>query len=405
LSPLPCKGWTRRHALAACHASSSVAHVASGCVRSLRPCLAPRQRTPSGKLHPVGNSIFTARSVIPHAFGSSPPFTVGIEEELFCLDAETLAPAPFPREALDGARLKEELFASVVELNTGIHAEVAQAVAELGRLRARAKAAAAEVGLVLAASGTWPTAIPEQQIVVENDGYRRFVEYAGPSARRQYCSGLHVHVGMASPAACMTALEGVLPWLPLVLALSANSPYLAGSETGLCSVRAEILALLPRSGAPPVFSSYAQWEAFVERLVSLGLADEITRVWWDVRPHPRFGTLEVRIADQPTRLEATAALASLLQRMARSLGADLPADRGLYAQNRWAAFRFGPAAELVHPDGSHLVGVEALLEEILERVGEGGLAPLSGLAQSDEQLRIGREEGLDSLCRRLVALT
>jgi carboxylate-amine ligase len=340
--------------------------------------------------------------VIPHHFGESDPFTVGIEEELFCLDAETLAPRPFPREALDGARLKEELFASVVELNTGIHETPAEAVEELATLRERAKKAAAQAGLVLAASGTWPTAVPEEQPVGESPAYRAFVDYAGPSARRQYVSGLHVHVGMASPEACMASLEAVLPWLPLVLALSANSPYVAEEDTGLRSARAEILALLPRSGAPPDFSSYEEWERFVERLVELGLADEITRVWWDVRPHPRFGTLEIRIADQPTRLQATSALATLLHAMASRLEANGHADRGLYAQNRWAALRFGWDAELVHPDGSRLVSVQELLEEVAGLVGSEGSSHSN---QAEDQLAIGRSEGLEPLCRRLVDLT
>ena len=340
--------------------------------------------------------------MIPHAFGQSDPFTVGIEEELFCLDTDTLAPRPFPREALDGARLKEELFSSVVELNTGIHRTAAEAAAELFVLRTRAKEAAGKQGLVLAASGTWPTAVPEDQPVGESPAYRKFVDYAGPSARRQYVSGLHVHVGMESPEACMAALEAVLPWLPLTLALSANSPYLAGEETGLRSARAEILALLPRSGAPPVFSAYADWKRFVERLVELGLADEITRVWWDVRPHPRFGTLEIRIADQPTRLDGTAALATLLQAMASRLDADGPADRGLYAQNRWAALRFGREAELVHPDGLRIVSVPELLEDLAARVGSD---VLDFPDEAEEQLETGRSEGLETLCRRLVGLT
>jgi len=340
--------------------------------------------------------------VIHHRFGQSDPFTVGLEEELFCLDAETLAPRPFPRAALDGARLKEELFSSVVELNTDIHTSAAEAVAELAALRTRAKDAAAEAGLVLAACGTWPTAVPEQQPVGESPAYRKFVDYAGPSARRQYVSGLHVHVGMESPEACMAALEAILPWLPLVLALSANSPYLSGEETGLASARAEILALLPRSGAPPVFASYEDWKLFVERLVELGLADEITRVWWDVRPHPRFGTLEIRIADQPTRLQTTSEIATLLQAMASRLDRGEPADRGLYAQNRWAALRFGRKAELVHPDGSRLVSVPDLVGELAARFGTDWSATTD---QAGEQLELGRREGLDSLCRRLVDLT
>jgi glutamate---cysteine ligase / carboxylate-amine ligase len=343
--------------------------------------------------------------VIPHAFGESEPWSVGIEEELFVLDPGSLSPAPFPPADLDGVRLKHELFASVVELNTAVCNSVEDAAGELATLRTVAKRRAAEAGRVLAASGTWPTALPEEQAITEDEGFRRFVEYAGPSARRQYCSGLHVHVGVESPQACMDALEAVLPWLPLVLAVSANSPYVAGRESGLASTRAEILSLLPRSGAPPVFGSYAEWEAFAERLLALGLADEYTRIWWDVRPHPRFGTLEVRMPDQPTRLEATAALAGLVHALVRSSEAGPTADRGAYAENRWAAFRFGREAHLIHPDGTRLASVPELLDELAGRVGSAPVDPVRELDQAGEQVRLGHAEGLVSLCQRLVALT
>jgi carboxylate-amine ligase len=343
--------------------------------------------------------------VIPHAFGESEPWSVGIEEELFVLDPGSLSPAPFPPADLDGVRLKHELFASVVELNTGVCSSVEDAAGELATLRTVAKERAAEAGRVLAASGTWPTALPEEQAITEDEGFRRFVEYAGRSARRQYCSGLHVHVGVASPQACMDALEAVLPWLPLVLAVSANSPYVAGRESGLASARAEILSLLPRSGAPPVFESYAEWEAFAERLLALGLADEYTRIWWDVRPHPRFGTLEVRMPDQPTRLEATAALAGLVHALVRWSEAGPAADRGAYAENRWAAFRFGREAHLIHPDGTRLASVPELLDELAGRVGSAPVDRVRELDQAGEQVRLGRAEGLVSLCQRLVALT
>ena len=339
--------------------------------------------------------------MIEHTFGRSAPWSVGIEEELFVLDGATLDPAPFPRESLDGARLKAELFASVVELNTGICPSVAAAGAELAVLRAEAKRAAAAAGLVLAAAGTWPTAVSEEQPITQHEGYLRFVEYAGSTARRQYVCGLHLHVGVASPEVCMERLEAVLPWLPAVLAVSANSPYVAGRETGLASARAEILALLPRSGAPPVFSSYADWEAFAERLLDLGLADEYTRIWWDVRPHPRFGTLELRIPDQPTELEATVALAEVLWALVVETDGGSPADRGLYAQNRWAALRFGRSAELVHPDGSRLATADELLAEVLPRVARR----LTRLDQAQAQVDIGRREGLRAVCERLVALT
>jgi glutamate---cysteine ligase / carboxylate-amine ligase len=343
--------------------------------------------------------------VIAHAFGRSDEWTVGIEEELFVLDPHSLAPAAVPDELLNGTTLKRELFAAVVELNTGVCASVGEACDELGALRDDAKRRAAAAGLSLAAVGTWPTAVADEQAITQDDGYLAFVEYAGSSARRQFCSGLHVHVAVSSPETCMRALESVLPWLPAVLAVSANSPYAAGEETGLASTRAEILALLPRSAAPPVFGSYGEWERFAEGLVALGLADEWTRIWWDVRPHPRFGTLEVRMPDQPTRLEVTVALATLVQALVARAPAAPPGERGLYAQNRWAALRFGAAAQLVHPDGERLVSVGELLGELRERLALDGLEPLDGLDGAGEQLELGRRDGLHSLCEHLVALT
>lgn len=351
--------------------------------------------------------------MIEHAFGRSGQWTVGIEEELFVLDPASLAPAPVSDEILNGSTLKRELFAAVVELNTGVCVSVGEAAEELASLREHAKRGAAGARLALAAVGTWPTAVAEEQAITQDDGYLAFVDYAGSSARRQFCSGLHVHVGVPSPEACMRTLEAVLPWLPAVLAVSANSPYVAGKETGLASTRAEILALLPRSAAPPVFGSYGEWERFAERLVELGLADEWTRIWWDVRPHPRFGTLEVRMPDQPTSVEVTVAFAALLQALVASARPGAPADRGLYAQNRWAALRFGRAARLVHPSEPRIVAAHELVSELVamlrpttERLGTTPLlAPLEGLAQADEQLAVGRRDGMRALCERLVALT
>lgn len=290
--------------------------------------------------------------MIEQRFGESAPWSLGVEEELFVLDAETLEPALWPPELFDGRRLKAELFATVVELTTGICESAEQAGVELQELRAEAKRAAGGAGLKVAGAGTWPTAVPEQQPITDDPGYRAFVERTGSPARRQYCSGLHLHVGVPSTEVCMGALEAALPWLPVLLAVSANSPYVAGRETGLASTRAEILALLPRAGAPPVFSSYADWEHYVERLVELGLADRWTRIWWDVRPHPDYGTLEIRMPDQPTALERTAGFIKLLRdlcaRALKNSSGYPPHDRGVYQQNRWAAARFGLDAELIH---------------------------------------------------------
>jgi carboxylate-amine ligase len=342
------------------------------------------------------------------------------------LDAETLLLSPavelLIRETapLDlPGEIKTELFAAVVELTAPVSRTVADAVEAVASLRRGAAAVAEQNGLRIAAAGSHPISPPEEQEIANDPRYHEFVEYAGVSARRQGVNGLHVHVGMESADACFQALEGVLPWLPLVLALSANSPYLAGRETGIASNRAEILAQLPRAGAPPAFRSYAEWEALVERFVRLGLIDNYRRLWWDIRPHPHFGTLEVRMPDQPTALALTAAFAALLQALCVVVlsgappGFD-PPGRGVYQQNRWAALRHGPRAELVHPFRDRVVPAPELAAELVDLVTPAAaelgtseyLEPLTrGRCEGDDQLELGRAEGLEAVCADLVART
>jgi glutamate---cysteine ligase / carboxylate-amine ligase len=350
-------------------------------------------------------------AVFDRRFGATAPGTLGIEEELFVVSARSHELAPVPVHLLDGSRRKPELFRSLLELTTTPAARVADAVAELERLRAQTVAELEEHGLSIVASGTHPAAGAEADDVTDVPELRAFVEYAGPAARAQRCCGLHVHVSVEDEQACLAALEFVLPWLPLVLALSANSPYLAGAPSGYASARAELLTRLPRSGAPPVFDSFAKWDAFATTLVELGLADDYTRIWWDVRPHPRLGTIEVRMADQPTELELTGALAALVQALVCSARSGSPADRGVYAQNRFAAQRFGCHAELIHPGGNSLTTVPELTGDLLELVEPAArrlgstelLAPLRTLSrrtQADEQLELG-EGGLESLVAHL----
>jgi glutamate---cysteine ligase / carboxylate-amine ligase len=344
--------------------------------------------------------------LIEQHFGESPPLSIGVEEEVMLLDGETLAPVPAVRQLLADAdgmelpgRLKTELHASIVELNTDVCASADEAVEALRTLRAAAAELLEQRGLRLAAAGSHPFADPEKLEVVDEKRYHEFVGYAGVTARRQGVSGLHVHVGMPGPEECMATLETVLPWLPLVLALSTNSPYLAGRLTGLASNRAEVLAQLPRSGAPPQFSSYADWEAWIERFLATELASDYTQFWWDVRPHPRFGTLEIRMPDQPTALELTAAFIVLLRGLcawALEHPAAEPADRGIYQQNRWAAARFGPSAQLIH-DGK-LLSVPQLVEEL--PVAAAGLDPDG--SEGDHQLAAGDAH---AACADIVART
>ncbi len=322
--------------------------------------------------------------MISHSFGESGPLSLGVEEELMIVDARSLDQVAAVDRILAGVSglelpgaLKTELFASVFEATTGICADAGEIDAALRALRQAGAAAASAEGLAIVAAGTHPFARAEDQTVVDEERYTTFKRYGGISVRRQGVQGLHVHVGMPSPDACWSCLESILPWLPVVLALSANSPWLAGARTGMASNRAPVLLFLPRAAGPPPFASYAEWEAWVERLVRLGVTQDYTRLWWDVRPHPRFGTLEVRMPDQPTDVGLSSAFAAFVQALcAAALDGELANDgpqladrgRGDYAQNRWTAANFGPRAELLHPDGGSVVPAAELGAELLERL-------------------------------------
>ena len=361
--------------------------------------------------------------MIESHWGESSALSLGVEEEVMILDGETLQPSPSVTTILAGVegdalpgRLKTELHASVVELASDICANADEALATMRALRRAAHGAARAAGLAVAAAGAHPTAEPESLEIVPEDRYREMLAYAGPSAKRQAVNGLHVHVGMTDGEACMATLEFVLPWLPVVLALSANSPFLAGRDNGFVSNRAPILAELPRAGAPPAFPSYADWEAYVERLGELRLPADYTSFWWDVRPHPRYGTLEVRMPDQPTAVEHTGAFVALVPALAAP-AAEAPrvrpdaASRGLYQQNRWAAARFGPAAELVAPDRERRAAASELARELLElvapaaeRLGSSGL--LAALdpdgCEADRQREVGAAGAAADLVERTL---
>ena len=359
--------------------------------------------------------------MIEQHFGESGPWTVGVEEELMVLDADTLSLSPRADEIIEAGpdglgQFKQELFASMLEIATPVCRDVSEAHEKLRALRAAAQESAEPLGLRIAAAGSHPFVRAADQEVADASRYRKMVEHLGVTAMRQGVTGLHVHVAMPSADACHAALEGILQWLPLVLALSANSPYLNAEETGHASNRAEILDQLPRSGSPPPCASYEDWESLVEHFVRLGLVKDYTQFWWDVRPHPRLGTLEVRMPDQPTSLRRSAAFAALLQALCVTVLDEPPvagshAGRAIYEQNRWSALRFGPRADLVHPIEDRMVPVRELAAEVVERVraaaerlGSAGLldALEPASCEADLQLDIGRADGLKAVAADLV---
>ena len=239
---------------------------------------------------------------------------MGVEEELLLVDERTLLPVAASARVLEraGEGVKHELLASFVETATGVCGSPREAAGQAWSLRRRVFDACEAEGLRALAIGSHPFATPEDTPVVENEDYLEFAAAAGPVARRQGVCGLHVHVGMPDPETCLRAHEGVLPWLPVVLAVAANSPWFRGEVTGLLSTRAEVLATLPRSGVPPTFDSWADWVHMMERWQRAGVLRKPTQTWWDVRMHPALGTLELRAPDQPTDPRLTGAFVALL---------------------------------------------------------------------------------------------
>ena len=273
------------------------------------------------------------------------------------VDAETLEPARdgFSRvfgEATE--RIKPELFESFVEITTPVVETAEEIEAELRALRREVAARAAEHGLRVLATGSHPTArgrIP----IVPIERYGRMREELGPQLDRQRVCGIHVHVAVPDPDTCLRAFEGVVPRLPGLLAASANSPYWDGAASGWRSIRSQILLEMPTGGTPPVLRSWDDWQA--------ASRSDSTRRHWDVWPRPEYGTLEVRIMDQPTSLRRTAGLAADVQRLVRE-AADFdgePFDRAEYDAARERAGREGGGPEA---ERQLELGPEAAVREI-----------------------------------------
>lgn len=285
------------------------------------------------------------------------------------LDPESLALAPGVERLLPQEGLKTELFSCLVETNTPVCETAAAALVELRRLRRLVAERADREGLVVAASGSHPFSIPEEQRIVDEPRYLKMVGELGAIAKGQLVCGLHVHVGMESFDTCLRTLDGIRPWLPALLELSANSPYLAGEETGALSSRLARLRQLPRGGPPPRLETVADWEAAV---AAAGV--DYTRIWWDARPHPRLGTLEVRIVDQATSVERAVALVALVQALCAAppeLGPGLvdavePAARALDTWELVESLREPPEA-LRQLEVGRRDGLEAVAADLVRR--------------------------------------
>jgi carboxylate-amine ligase len=291
------------------------------------------------------------------------PWTVGIEEEVMLVSPETWLPvsrcedvlAAFPEELTGSARA--ETHGSALELATAPHATIGGAVAELAELRGALAATLDDLDLLAAVSGTHPTARWEDIDVSPGARYQYVLASMRELARREPTFGLHVHVAVPDPEMAVRALNGMRLHLPVLLALSGNSPFWQGRDSGLASSRTPAFQMFPRTGAPRWFRDYADYVEAIDLLVRSDAIPEHTFLWWDARLQPTFGTLEVRIMDAQTRIEDTAALAALVQCLVRLEATADPREprqadaQEVVAENRFIAARDGMRARLIDPPG------------------------------------------------------
>jgi glutamate---cysteine ligase / carboxylate-amine ligase len=309
----------------------------------------------------TGKSFAPGVSVLDHNFGAGDQYTLGVEEEYMLLDNESFDLVQHVDTVLSAAqngeltdRIGPELMQSVVEISTPVCKGVADVDAELRKLRGLVSGIAGERGMRVGSAGTHPFSLFERQRITARDRYRNLVDQLQYVARRELIFGLHIHVAVDDPEKAIKVTSALLLHLPDFLALSANSPFWRGEATGLASSRQMVFAAFPRSGPPPRFRDYADYAEVVGQLEKTGCIADYTHIWWDIRLHPRFGTIEVRVMDAVTRVEETVALTAYVQALVKHYaerfdsGAELPSfHRILISENKWLGARYGLEAPVM----------------------------------------------------------
>jgi len=309
----------------------------------------------------TGKGFAEGGSVLDHKFGDSDPFTLGVEEEYMLLDprsfdlvhhVDTMLTAVQNGEFIE--RIGPELMQSVLEISTPVCHTAGDVDRELRRLRTYVTELARAEELRVGSAGTHPFSLFERQRITARDRYRNLVDQLQYIARRELIFGLHVHVAVDDCEKAIQVMSALLVHLPDLLALSANSPFWRGESTGLSSSRQMVFAAFPRSGPPPRFRDYSDYAEVVGQLEKTGCIADYTHIWWDIRPHPRFGTIEVRVMDAVSRVEDTVALAAYIQSLVKlysdryTVGQELPSyHRILTTENKWLAARYGLEAPLM----------------------------------------------------------
>ena len=357
-------------------------------------------------------------------------FTVGVEEEFQIVDPNSWELRSHVSQLLAagsslGDQMKREMHQSIVEVGTTICEDVNQLHHEMLKIRSELCAAADRVGLAVAAAGTHPFSSWIDQVISPGERYENIVEELQQLARSLLIFGLHVHVAMPDKAATIDIMNAARYFLPHLLALSTSSPFWMGRDTGLKSYRTSIFRRFPRTGVPDHFGSWGEYESYVKLLVDLHCIDDGKRIWWDIRPHPSFGTLEFRVCDVPTRVEDTIAIAAVSQALivklyklyTKNLGFRLY-RRALIEENKWRASRWGLDGQLIDFGKKAEVPMRDLALELMEFVDDvvdelGSRQHVAHVmnilrdgTSADRQLKVYRETGdLKAVVKHVVQET
>jgi carboxylate-amine ligase len=358
-------------------------------------------------------------------------FTLGIEEEFQIVDPQTRELRSHVVEILEegtmllGEQIKPEMIQSMVEVGTGVCKNIEEARVDITRLRSIISSLAHKNGLAIVAASTHPISRWQDQKIFEDERYELLVQELQTVARSLLIFGLHVHVGMADRERAIHIMNAARYFLPHVLALTTSSPFWMGHNTGLKSYRTEIFKQFPRTDIPDHFDSYASFQRYVELLIKTNCIDNGKKIWWDIRPHPFFPTLEFRICDIPTRVDDTIAIAALFQAIVAKLNMLIEKNLGfrlyrrmLIQENKWRAVRWGLDGKMVDFGKQKEVAVRDLILELLDFV-DDVLDPLGSRKEvehihtilqrgtsADEQLEVYRETGdLKAVVDKLIERT
>jgi carboxylate-amine ligase len=358
-------------------------------------------------------------------------FTLGIEEEFQIVDPRTRELRSHVSEILEegktllGEQVKPEMIQSMIEVGTGICKGIKDARTDITNLRSVLCGLVRNKGLEIVAAATHPFSHWQDQKIFENARYELIVEENQMLARSLLTFGLHVHVGVTDPERRIQIMNGVRYSLPHVLALSTSSPFWLGVHTGLKSYRSEVFTRFPRTGIPDHFESYNSFQTYVSLLIETGCIDDGKKIYWDVRPHPFFPTLEFRICDIPTRVDDTIAIAALFQALVAKIDKVLDQNlnfrrhhKMLIEENKWRAVRYGLDGKMIDFGKGKEVPVRDLIRELLEFVDdvvddldsrkeiEHIHTILERGTSADEQFRVWRQTGdVKAVVDRLIEMT